>query len=59
MQISYDYNYNVMLTSFFIHSSKFNTWHYEDFMVNFQKSIDIHGPLWLFTFDGFKLWHVA
>jgi hypothetical protein len=24
---SYDYNHNIMLTSFFIHSSKFNKWH--------------------------------
>jgi hypothetical protein len=31
MQLPYDYNHNVMLTLFFIHPSKFNTWHYEDF----------------------------
>jgi hypothetical protein len=35
MQLFYDYNYDVMLTSFFIHSSKFNTWFYEDFLVIF------------------------
>jgi hypothetical protein len=33
MQLPYDCNHNVMLTSFFIHSSKYNTWHYEDFFV--------------------------
>jgi hypothetical protein len=31
MQLLYDYNRNVMLTLFFIHPSKFNTWHYEIF----------------------------
>jgi hypothetical protein len=29
MQLTYDYNHNVMLMSIFIHPSKFNTWHYE------------------------------
>jgi len=33
IQLPYDYNHNVMLTSFFIHSSKYNTWQYEDFLV--------------------------
>jgi hypothetical protein len=37
MQFPYDYNHNVMLTSFFIHQSKFNTWHYEDFSWLFLK----------------------
>jgi hypothetical protein len=32
MQFPYDWNHNVMWTSFFIHSSKFNTLHYEDFL---------------------------
>jgi hypothetical protein len=54
----YDYNHNVMLTSFFIHPSKFNTWHYEDFLWFFW-NIDIHCPLWLFVLDGLGLWHVA
>jgi hypothetical protein len=31
----YDVNSNVMLLPFFIHSSKFNMWHYEDFLVKF------------------------
>ncbi len=35
MRLPYDYNHNVMLTSFFIHPSKFNMWHYEDFLVNY------------------------
>jgi hypothetical protein len=30
--IPYDYNHNFMLKSFFIRPSKFNTWHYEDFL---------------------------
>jgi hypothetical protein len=46
-----DYNHNVMLTSFFIHSSKFNTWNYENFG-GFFWNIDIHHPLWLFILDG-------
>ncbi len=54
MQLSH----NVMLMSFFIHSSKFNTWHYEDFWVTFW-NIDIYYPLWLFILDDFKLWHMA
>jgi hypothetical protein len=57
LQLPYDYNYNVMLTSFFIHSSNFNTWHYE--MVNFFWNIDMYHPLWLFILYGFTLWHVA
>jgi hypothetical protein len=32
MQLPYDYNHNVILMSFFIHQSKFNMWHYEDFL---------------------------
>jgi hypothetical protein len=59
MQFPYDYNYNVTLTSFFIQSSKFNTWHYEDVLVNFFWNINIHCPLWLFILNGFRLWHVA
>jgi len=55
---SLDYNDNVMLTSFFIHPSKFNMWHYEDFSW-FFKNIDIHCPLWLFILNGLGLWHVA
>ncbi len=35
MQFPCDYNHNVMLTSFLIHSSKFNTWHYDLFWVIF------------------------
>jgi len=58
MQFPYDYNHNVMLMSFFIHPSKFNTWHYEDFLWFFW-NIDIHCPLWLFVLDGLGLWHVA
>jgi len=58
MQFPYDYNHNVMLTSFFIHPSKFNTWHYEDFLW-FKKNIDIRLPLRLFILDGLRLWHLA
>jgi hypothetical protein len=58
MQLPYDYNHDVMLMSLFIHPSKFNTWHYEDFSW-FFKNIDIHHPLWLFVLDGFGLWHMA
>ncbi len=58
MQLPYDYNHNVTLTSFFIHPSKFNTWHYEDFFSVFW-NIDIHHALWLFGLDGLGLWHVA
>jgi hypothetical protein len=50
MQLPYDYNNNIMLTSFFIHPSNFNTWHYKDFSWFFFK-IDIHRPLWLFILD--------
>jgi hypothetical protein len=58
MQLPYDYNHNVMLMSFFIHPSKFNMWHYEDFSCFFW-NIDIHHPLWLFVLDGLGLWHMA
>ncbi len=37
MQLPYDYNHNITLTSFFIHSSKFNMWHYEKKLVIFLK----------------------
>jgi hypothetical protein len=58
MQLPYDYNHNAMLMSFFIHPSKFNMWHYEDFSWFFW-NIDIHYPLWLFVLDGLGLWHMA
>jgi hypothetical protein len=58
MQLPYDYNHNIMLTSFFIHPSKFNTWQYKDFLW-FKKNIAIHCPLWLFILDCLGLWHVA
>ncbi len=58
MQLPYDYNHNVKLTSFFIHPSKFNQWYYEDFSWFFW-NIDIHHPLWLFVLNGFQLWQVA
>jgi len=58
MQLPYDYNHNVILTSFFIHPSKFNTWYYEDFSWFFW-NIDIHHPLWLFVLSGLGLWHMA
>ncbi len=58
MQCPYDYDDNVMLMSFFIHTSKFNTWHYEDFLWFFW-NIDIHCPLWLFVLNGLGLWHMA
>ncbi len=58
MQLPYDYNHNVMLISFFIHPSKFNTWHYEVFSWFFW-NIDIHCPLWLFVLDGIGLWNMA
>ncbi len=48
MQLPYDYNHNVILMSFFIHLSKFNTWHY-----------DIHRPLWSFVLNDLGLWHVT
>jgi len=54
-QFPYDYNHNLMLMSFFSHSSKINTWHYGFFFWN----IDIHHPLWLFILYDLKLWHVA
>ncbi len=46
MQLPYDYNYNVMLMSFFIHPSKFNMWNYENILWFFW-NIDIHHPLCL------------
>ncbi len=58
MQLPYDYNHNVMLISFFIHPSKFNTWHYEDLLWFFWNT-DIHHPLWLFILDDFGLWEMA
>jgi hypothetical protein len=58
MQFPYDYIHNVMLTSFFIHPSKLNMWHYEDFSWFFW-NIEIHYPLWLFVLDGLGLWHMA
>jgi hypothetical protein len=59
MLFPYDYNHNVMLISFFTHSSKLNMRHYEDFLMIFKINIDIHNPLWLSILDGFRLWHVA
>jgi hypothetical protein len=59
MQLPYNYNHDVMLTSFFIHSSKCNMWHYEIFLMGFFWDIGIHHPLWLFILNGLKLWHVA
>ncbi len=55
---SLDYNHNVMLTSFFIHSSKFNTWHYEDFCDFFSK---YWYPLSIMIthFRWFRLWPMA
>jgi hypothetical protein len=35
MQLPYDYNHNVMLMLFLIHSLEFNMWHYEDFWAIF------------------------
>ncbi len=35
MQLVCNYYGNIMLMSFFIDLSKFNTWHYGDFWVNF------------------------
>jgi len=58
MHLPHDYNNNIMLTSFFIHPSNFNTWHYKDFSW-FFKNIDIHHPLWLFILDYLGLWHMA
>jgi len=58
MQLPYDYNHNVMLTSFFIHPSKFNMWHYEDFSWFFW-NIGIHYPIWLFVLGSLGLWHLA
>ncbi len=55
MQLPYANIHNVMLMSFFIHPSKFNTWHYEDFLWFFW-NIDIHHPLWLFVLD-YDTWH--
>ncbi len=40
MQLHYDYNYNVMMMSFYIHSSKINTWH------NQKLSCDILIKFW-------------
>jgi hypothetical protein len=59
MQLPYNYNHNVMLTSLFIHLSKSNAWHFEDFSMNLFWNIDIHYPLWLLILDGFKLWNMA
>ncbi len=58
MQLPYDYNHNIMFTSFFIHPSKFNMWHYEDFSW-FFRNINIHRSLRLFILDGLGLWHMA
>jgi hypothetical protein len=58
MQLCYDYNHNIMMMSFFIHPSKFDTWHYEGFSWVFWK-FDIHRPLWLFVLNGLGLWHMA
>ncbi len=58
MQLPYDYNHNFMLTSFFIHPSKLNPWHYEDFLWYFW-NIDIHCPLWLYVLNALGLRHVA
>jgi hypothetical protein len=66
MQLPYDYIHNVMLTSFFIHPSKFNMRHYEDFSWFFLKywypsSIMIirFQWSWIMTHGIIKSFHVA
>jgi hypothetical protein len=67
MQLPNDYNHNVMLTSFFIHPSKFNTWQYEGFSWFFLKywypssNMIIHfRRSWIMTRGTIKvaMWHV-
>jgi hypothetical protein len=57
MQLLYNYNHIVMLTSLFIHSSKHTTlWRFLD---DFFWNVNVHHLLWLFILDGFKLWHLT
>jgi len=42
IQLICNYHGNVMLTSFFINPSKFDTWHYEEFLGDFFGNIDLH-----------------
>jgi hypothetical protein len=57
MQLPYDYNHDVMLTSFLsIHRNLTCTM---KFFHDFFWNIDIHHPLWLFVLNGFHLWLVA
>ncbi len=58
MQLPYDYNHNVMLTSFFIHPSKLNTWHQKIFHDFFEILISIihYDYLFWMVFD-YDMWH--
>jgi hypothetical protein len=57
MQLVCTYYGNIMLISFFINSSKSNTRHYGGFEWIFN--IDFHHPLWLFIYNGLRLWHLT
>jgi hypothetical protein len=57
IQLICNYRGNVMLTSFFIDPSKFDTWHYEDFWVIFWKYW-FPPSLWLFIYNGFRFWYM-
>jgi hypothetical protein len=56
MQLICNYHGKIMLTSFFIHSSKSNTWHYGGL---FFWNIDLHHSLWLFIYTvlDYDTWH--
>jgi hypothetical protein len=59
MQLRYDYNHNVTLTSYFMHSSKFNTWHTMKIFGWIFLKYWYPSSIRLFILDDLKLWHVA
>jgi hypothetical protein len=61
MQLICKYHVNIMVTSFLIYQSKFDTWHYVEFWVKiiFFWNIDRHHPLRLLIFMVLNcdIWH--
>ncbi len=58
MQLSYDYNHNVMLTSFLIHPSKLNMWHQKIFHDFFEILISIvHYDYLFWMVLDYVMWH--
>jgi hypothetical protein len=59
MQLPYDYNHNVMLMLFLIHSLEFNMWHHEDFWVIFFEILIsiVHYDYSFLMVLNYDMWH--